>query len=828
MNHRIPLPRSLGMATLLAGSVLLGGCLDGVPTTVTPETSQDPVAQYSGPPPATEDVAAFKSNVWDNLVADNRCGACHGAGGQEPLFVHQEDVNVAYGEAIGITDLASPADSLMVTKVAGGHNCWLDSDAACGEILTAYIEGWAAGGTTGGGLEKGIELEPPPIRDPGAAKSFPDDSSLFGATVHPLLMAYCDGCHTESSLTPQAPYFADADVDVAYEAVRSTRKIDLDTPAHSRLVVRLYPEFHNCWSDCQQDAGEMEAAITAFAEEIPLSEVDPEWVTSKALRLPDGVIASGGSRYEANVIALYEFKTGSGNTIYDISGIEPALNLTLTGTEGVDFEWVGGWGVEFVSARAQGVTSASRKLHDFIRSTGEYSIEAWVVPANVSQEGPARIVSYSAGLDARNFTLGQTLYNYNFLHRSSTTDGNGEPALSTADDKELLQATQQHVVITFDPVNGRRIYVNGEFSGDLDPVAGGSLADWDDTFAFVLGDEAGGSRPWQGKLRLVAIHNRALTADQVLQNFEAGVGEKFFLLFSVGEALGVDDAYVMFEVSQFDSYAYLFNRPTFIRLEGSEPLGQVRIAGVRVGINGKESVVGQAWTNLDLTVDGDAATGEGILLSRLGSVIPVEKGPEADEFFLTFEVLGSRSYDWQEPAPPVPGPPADLEPLSDIGLRTFEEILHSMSVMTDVSVTHSDVQATFEMVKQQLPTVENIEGFLSSHQTAVSQLAIEFCNALVEDSSLRASYFPGFDFSADTATAFDTAAERNLVIDPLLVRINGTGLTVQPDPADIRAELESLMDRLTACGNQCAADRTPTVVKATCAAALGSAVMLIQ
>ena len=36
------------------------------------------------------------------------------------------------------------------------------------------------------------------------------------------------------------------------------------------------------------------------------------------------------------------------------------------------------------------------------------------------------------------------------------------------------------------------------------------------------------------------------------------------------------------------------------------------------------------------------------------------------------------------------------------------------------------------------------------------------------------------------------------------------------------------MDRLTACGGGCSADRTEIVVKSTCAAALGSAGMLVQ
>ena len=87
--------------------------------------------------------------------------------------------------------------------------------------------------------------------------------------------------------------------------------------------------------------------------------------------------------------------------------------------------------------------------------------------------------------------------------------------------------------MTYDPVDGRRIYVNGIDTRDADPAAGGTLGDWDDTFALVLGNEPSGDRQWQGVLRMAAIHNRALTPTQVQQNFDAGVGEKFYLLFNV-------------------------------------------------------------------------------------------------------------------------------------------------------------------------------------------------------------------------------------------------------------------------------------------------------
>ena len=106
--------------------------------------------------------------------------------------------------------------------------------------------------------------------------------------------------------------------------------------------------------------------------------------------------------------------------------MSPALDLTLSG----DVGWVGGWGIEIRNGKAQGRTADSKKLHDMIKATGEYSVEAWVVPANVVQE-ESRIVSYSAGPTARNFTLGQTLYDYTFANRSDVTDGNGMPALQT-------------------------------------------------------------------------------------------------------------------------------------------------------------------------------------------------------------------------------------------------------------------------------------------------------------------------------------------------------------------------------------------------------------
>lgn len=780
---------------------------------------------YNGPAPATQDVQLFKTNLWDNVASANRCGGCHNAdpGGQLPNFARSDDINLAYQQANLVVDLASPQDSRLVTKVGGGHHCWLTADQACADIMTTWIAGWAGGSLGATGNE--ISLRAPALKDPGTSKTFPADSALFGATVHPLASttALCFVCHSEVSAIPQTPFFASADVNAAYEGVKS--KIDLDDPANSRLVVRLRQEFHNCWSgDCQADADTMEAAIQAFANAIPDSQVDPATMMfSKALLLQDGTLATGAGRHEANAIGIYQFKTGSGPIAFDTSGVEPAADLALTG----NVEWVGGFGLRFTGGKAQATTADSKKFHDLIKATGEYTIEAWVTPANVTQE-MARIVNYSGSATTRNFGLGQTLYNYDFFHRSSLTDLNGDPALSTPDADEVLQATKQHVVATYDAFNGRRLYVNGELIDVVD-MPGGTLDDWDDTFALVMGNEVSSDGVFAGTLRMVVIHNRALTASQIQDNFEGGVGEQFFMLFSVSHLIPVADAYVVFEVEQFDSYSYLFNAPLFAALSGAVPVA-IPLKGMRIGINGAEADVGQGYANLDVVLgQPDYIVGEGQLLSSMGTVIAIEKGPDMDEFFLTFEVLGANTMVRVGAPVIVPAPPPDGDPVPDIGIRTFDEINATMSSVTGVPTTMPAVADVYANVKQTLPAVENIESFLSSHQMSISQLALEYCSSLVDDAGLAAAFFPGFNFGAAPAAAF-VPAGRDLVIDPLIAKVNGANLASQPADAAVKAELNGLIDKLTVCiaANTCEADRTAITVKATCAAALGSAAMLIQ
>ncbi|TVZ37489.1 concanavalin A-like lectin/glucanase superfamily protein [Alteromonadaceae bacterium 2753L.S.0a.02] len=783
-------------------------------------TDNNNTIQYTGPAPSTADVLNFKTSMWDKLASTERCGSCHVEGGTSPSFVRKDDINMAYGEANTVVDLEVPANSRIVQKVAGGHNCWGSDPQVCAEIITNYIEAWANASGTASNV---IVLTAPPVITVADSKSFPADSGLFATTVYPLLEDYCASCHSEDSALQQQPYLGSADVDVAYDAARS--KMNLDTPNSSRLVMRLGNEFHNCWNDCTANASEMSNAIAAFAAGIPVTEVDPNLVVSNALGLPDGIVASSGGRVESNVIALYEFKNDSLQTAFDTSGVDPALDLNLTG----NVQRVGGWGIRINDGKAQGSTSSSEKLYDLIRATGEYSIEAWVVPDNVTQDGPARIVTYSGGSEIRNFTLGQTLYNYNFANRSSGSDGNGMPMLSTADADEILQATLQHVVVSYNTIDGMTVYVNGEQVASDPDMAGTNLNDWDDTFALAVGNEVDDEHLWQGVVRFLAIHNRSLTPEDVLTNFDVGVGEKFYLMFGVSDHMNFPQAYVVFQVEQFDSYSYLFNTPFFISLSDDMPSEDILIQGMRIGINGREAAIGQAYANLDLTINSSNYNPDvGTTLSPLGTVIELDKGPDNDQFFLTFDHIGTSNYNRTPPAPPAPPVPADLEEgQSDIGLRHFAEINATIARMTQTPATSTPASVTdvYNTVRQQLPVVESIDTFLAAHQAGIMQLSVAYCTALVNDTSRRATVFPGFNFGGSISQA-----NADLIIDPLLaglsaseVDVDGTPtlMSTQADPSEIKTDLYNLVNAMSS------ADTATTAI-ALCAATAGSSVMLIQ
>jgi len=847
--------RSGRLVGALAFAGLLAACGGGAAVTPNPATSQATAASYTGPAPANADVQSFEVNLWQNIKATNRCGGCHTQGGQSPEFARTDDVNLAYQAANTVVDLQQPSQSTMVQKVAGGHNCWLASPQACGDTLTSWITAWA-GATAQGSAQ--VQLIAPPEQTVGASKSFPADPSLYQSTVYPVVQQWCSRCHSDTASSPQQPYFASNDINIAYAAAQP--KIVLadaglpsanppvpactitappagssaNTPATStclsRFINRLAQDHHNCWDDCTSDAQQMLTKIEAMANAIPLTPIDPTLVVSKALSMYQGTVASGQGRYTDDQIALYEFKTETGNIAYDTSGVEPELDLTVSGNANL---LPNTWGLYIgTGGKAQGTTTASAKLANLIQSTGEFSIEVWATPANQSQL-TANMVSYSGGPTDSNFALQQNAFQYEGLTRSSVTDTNGMPALATSQTNQLAQAALQHIVLTYDPVNGRKLYVNGQYTGDVDSAGGGTLANWDNTFALVLGDDPSGDAKgqWTGTISMLAIHNRALTPAQVLQNFNAGVGEKYYLLFDVSSLTNVPQSYIMMTGSVNDSYSYLFTNPTFISLDSTQTPNNIPISGIRIGINGAEAAVGQTYIPLNTTVTAsgyNSTTGE--VLSNVGAVIAMENGPASDQFFLSFAQIGSNTHTYTDPTVTAPAPTAGPA-VPDMGVRTFERINQSMAKLTGVSPLNSTVASTYASVQESLPSVPDFSAFSYSNQMAVAQLAAAYCSAMVSDPTASTAFFgSGFNGSQ---TGSQLASNSGPVVNALYNNLvgtapDGTQLATAPPLAQVQTELTNLIGTLAAGSEGSASGGAGTITVAACSALLASASTVVN
>jgi hypothetical protein len=831
--------RIIGMFILAASLGLAacggGGAGNSALPTVAPTSSAD---AYTGPAPATADVQAFEVNLWNNIRTQNRCGQCHNATtpAQMPNFARSDNVNLAYAQANTVVNLAQPSTSTMVVKVSGGHNCWLADPSACGQILTTWISNWA--NATGAASATQVQLVAPPVQSAGQSLNFSSTSAAqaaYQSTIYTLTSQWCSKCHSSqaSPANAQTPYFADPNIVTAYQA--AIPKIDFTgclpfvasgagaCGSNSRFYQRLATDLHNCWSTCSVDAGLMLTQIQAYAKMATPTSLDPALVVSKAVTLTQGTVASGANRYDADTIAKYMFSEGAGSTMaYDTSGIDPSADLTLTG----HYQFDGSWGLIFLAGggKAQATVQASSKLNTLIQATGEFSIEAWVAPAVVATN-LSDIVSYSGGDTLRNVTLAQTNQDYDFSLRGSNSDLNGAPMLQTPDATMALQASLQHVVLTYDPVNGRQIFVNGVNQNIPDPQKGGTISNWDSTFALVLGSEVSGDNAFQGEIKFLAVHSRALSAAQVLQNFNAGVGQRYYLLFNVSSVPGVNvnQAYMMFTVSQYDNYSYLFYQPTFLSLDPTAKPTSIPVSGMRIGINGTIPLVGQAYIPLNTTITAaNYSATSGDILSAVGTVIGLENGPLTDQFFLQFDTLGT-AHDVIVEATPQPATLALGPPSADFGVRSFAQINSTFAQLTGVLTSNSSVVTTYQSVQQQLPAINTLEAYSSANQVGAAQLAVQYCNQVMLSSSLQAKIFPGVNF-----TSLSLPSGASSITGPLTALAVGSAHVSSAQGTAVQTELGNLVNNL--CGTiPCnTAARVSAVTVGVCAAALGNANVLID
>jgi hypothetical protein len=231
----------------------------------------------------------------------------------------------------------------------------------------------------------------------------------------------------------------------------------------------------------------------------------PVLCTPKEYSMPDGLLA------------LYLLDEGEGTAVHDRSGADPPLNLEIRDKSKVLWSKNSN-GVEFIGSSMIVSNGNADRLFKDLRSSKGLSIEVWFSPANLSQTGPARIVSMSQDPGQRDFTVGQSGQDLTIRLRTTETSGNGIPELNTKN--HVLSQRMTHLLTTYDGAV-KRLYINGRLHSESQGLAG-DFSTWEN-YPLIIGNELTGDRTWLGKVFLVAIYNRSLSADEVLRNYQIGI-----------------------------------------------------------------------------------------------------------------------------------------------------------------------------------------------------------------------------------------------------------------------------------------------------------------
>jgi hypothetical protein len=224
--------------------------------------------------------------------------------------------------------------------------------------------------------------------------------------------------------------------------------------------------------------------------------------------------AAQGARATDGLVALYPFYEGTGTTVHDASGAVGSLHLEVEGF----VSWHPTEPAVVLDGGRIGSVGPATRLIQALKATSQSSLEAWVVPQNTSQSGPAYIVALTPILGHDTGLLGQRRRNIRALLRHTGKTNDGQPRLDT--DDNFLTTALTHLVHTFDGAN-EFLYVDG-VQHPTTVTSNGDFSNWDENDLFGIGNSATLQNPWRGMIYLVGLYDRPLSPAEVAANFLAG------------------------------------------------------------------------------------------------------------------------------------------------------------------------------------------------------------------------------------------------------------------------------------------------------------------
>jgi len=216
-------------------------------------------------------------------------------------------------------------------------------------------------------------------------------------------------------------------------------------------------------------------------------------------------------RVTSGLIALYELEENGGTTVKDTSGFAPAVDLDrpASGTS-----WMKG-ALRFSGASIVRSAAGATKIATRCSATNEVTIEAWYRYGALGDW--SRIVAMSSNNGVGNvamtsnpLTLGFDLRSTADLYLRTTKDAfpNGLPQAIV------------HLVEVRTAAGAKRVYLDNKLF--IDETQTGTFGNWDVTLPLSIGNTPAMDRQFYGDVHLVAIYDRALTAQEIAKNYAAG------------------------------------------------------------------------------------------------------------------------------------------------------------------------------------------------------------------------------------------------------------------------------------------------------------------
>ncbi len=138
-------------------------------------------------------------------------------------------------------------------------------------------------------------------------KGFDKSASLaaFQTTLYPVLRANCAHCHSTQNTSAsgaQAPIHADVDVNLAHEYALT--RVNFESPADSKFVVRMGIDRHNCiGGDCKTANSTMLSAVTAWANAVTPNMEKTPWLTPKGTQVTEAQVIAWVNADKSKVAA---------------------------------------------------------------------------------------------------------------------------------------------------------------------------------------------------------------------------------------------------------------------------------------------------------------------------------------------------------------------------------------------------------------------------------------------------------------------------------------------------------------------------------------------